>query len=277
MPDARDIDVLTDTPQETRVKLKATAIAAGIPAESVTRELIDYLVGTMDEARLIAEPALYEAMRAGLTGPANPASIAAARRMAERNAATLIKGLVDTELAKVGPIIADNIAAGAHPSVAARQLTMVKGLNQQGAATARKYAEYLQDLTPELSAKEFKRRYEAKLRQLVNKRRRVIAQTEQRYATEEGAAIQATERGAKFKTWITSGDGRVSDACRSNEAAGWVKLDAQFPGGVRQPPQHPRCRCAVSYREAQPDAAAKDRAKARADKTAAATEVEAVA
>lgn len=50
------------------------------------------------------------------------------------------------------------------------------------------------------------------------------------------------------KQWLTVGDNRVSDGCKDNQAAGWVKLDSEFPSGHQHPLRFPGCRCTVLYR-----------------------------
>jgi hypothetical protein len=50
------------------------------------------------------------------------------------------------------------------------------------------------------------------------------------------------------KAWETFGDDRVSDACKSNEAAGWIPFDSAFPSGHQRPLAHPYCRCDLMMR-----------------------------
>lgn len=45
------------------------------------------------------------------------------------------------------------------------------------------------------------------------------------------------------KSWLTSGDDRVSDGCRNNEHAGWIPLKDDFPSGHQRPLRFPGCRC----------------------------------
>jgi hypothetical protein len=45
--------------------------------------------------------------------------------------------------------------------------------------------------------------------------------------------------------WVTAEDGRVCEFCDANEAAGPQFPGQTFPSGATQPPQHPRCRCAI--------------------------------
>jgi hypothetical protein len=50
------------------------------------------------------------------------------------------------------------------------------------------------------------------------------------------------------KSWLTTGDARVSDGCRKNAAAGWLAIDNLFPSGHQREPRFPGCRCTVQYR-----------------------------
>jgi len=50
------------------------------------------------------------------------------------------------------------------------------------------------------------------------------------------------------KSWLTVGDDRVSDGCRTNAAAGWIPLAQTFPSGHAGPLRFPGCRCALQTR-----------------------------
>jgi hypothetical protein len=82
---------------------------------------------------------------------------------------------------------------------------------------------------------------------LLRDRRETIARTESAKAVSEGDLLDAKNEGAQFKIWQTTNDDRVSDECEANEAAGPIPIDEAFPGGVDTAPQHPNCRCSVSY------------------------------
>jgi hypothetical protein len=105
---------------------------------------------------------------------------------------------------------------------------------------------------------------------LLRDRRKTIAQTEQRMATERGKEAMAKERGKKFKLWITAGDDLVSDIDVGNEAQGWIAVDENFSSGDSVPPSHPNCRCTVTYRKFPPSAQDKRRATESSEETQAA-------
>lgn len=74
----------------------------------------------------------------------------------------------------------------------------------------------------------------------------VVARTEIAKADSEGAIAGWKATGAvKRKSWLTTGDDKVSDPCRANEAQGVVDLDWDYGQGVLAPPQHPNCRCTL--------------------------------
>lgn len=88
----------------------------------------------------------------------------------------------------------------------------------------------------------------------IRSRARLIAVQEVGDAYEAGSRLHAdvlAEGGMAIeKSYLTVGDDRVSAACRGNQAAGWINLDAAFSGGVQRPPQHVACRCTALYRKA---------------------------
>jgi len=80
-------------------------------------------------------------------------------------------------------------------------------------------------------------------------RARVIARTETARALGQGQKGAAIAQGRDEKRWINSGD--IADAgewCVVNTDAGWIPAPDPFPSGVDTIPQHPNCRCVVTYR-----------------------------
>ena len=86
-------------------------------------------------------------------------------------------------------------------------------------------------------------------------RARLIAVTESARSDETGNHIFAQsiqDDGVKMeKYWQNSQDGKVSDGCLENSAAGWIPLNEEFPSGDQEPPRFPGCRCFAMYRESQ--------------------------
>jgi hypothetical protein len=81
-----------------------------------------------------------------------------------------------------------------------------------------------------------------------------IARTELAMAYNEGAfgAIQNAQEqgyiGDTTKTWLTAADERVCKICAPLDGV-TVNMNAFFPGGMKMPPAHPQCRCAVAFTE----------------------------
>lgn len=86
----------------------------------------------------------------------------------------------------------------------------------------------------------------------IRDRAELIAITEVGQAYVDGqldVAARLQARGiAMEKAWLTVGDARVSDGCRTNGAAGWIPLDTAFPSGHPAPLRFPGCRCALQMR-----------------------------
>ncbi|MHB1131664.1 MAG: phage minor head protein [Chloroflexota bacterium] len=81
----------------------------------------------------------------------------------------------------------------------------------------------------------------------IDSRAHLVAVTEVGDAYEEGnfqAAQALQDIGLEMeKKWSDSGDGKVSDGCQANSAAGWIPLNQPFPSGHQRPLRFPGCRC----------------------------------
>jgi len=81
-----------------------------------------------------------------------------------------------------------------------------------------------------------------------------IARTELAMAYNEGAygaTIAAQEQGFLGdvrKRWLTAADERVCPICAPLDNT-IVNLNAFFPNGIKLPPAHPQCRCAIAFEE----------------------------
>jgi SPP1 gp7 family putative phage head morphogenesis protein len=73
----------------------------------------------------------------------------------------------------------------------------------------------------------------------------MVAQTEVTRAMAAGAAEIYRLAGVQLVEWVTAEDDHVCPLCDANEAAGPQFPGQAFPSGAFQPPQHPRCRCAL--------------------------------
>lgn len=110
-------------------------------------------------------------------------------------------------------------------------------------------------------AKEIKGRFKefavGKPQQHIDSRAHLVAVTETANAYEEGNRIVAQkmqQMGLQMeKSWLTVGDDRVSEGCQTNQNAGWIGLDQDFPSGHQRSPRFPGCRCDILYRRKEAD------------------------
>lgn len=92
----------------------------------------------------------------------------------------------------------------------------------------------------------------------IDSRAHHVAITETGNAFEHGnnlGAQQLKEMGVQMeKKWVTVGDNKVSDGCATNEAEGWIDIDANHNSGDQHPLRFPGCRCHEQYRRKPQDA-----------------------
>lgn len=245
----------------------------GILAEAgiiYSTELIPAIAAAVNAEMVARGPSIVDHFMSGITGPTNESILDRARAQAERQTRKIFGDLAQTQANAVARVIEQGLREGKNPLAIANQLEAITGLDPQRASRYETYKQFLEN--SDLSDAEIEARLERFFGKELADRRRIIARTEQAFASAEGNRIIAEERGAQFKAWVTTGDDRVSDECQANEAEGWIKIEDEFPGGVQQEPQHPRCRCRVIYRTAPPSKEAQERAEARAERTEAAKE-----
>lgn len=88
----------------------------------------------------------------------------------------------------------------------------------------------------------------------IRDRATLVAVTEAGQAYEAGSqqvALGLADSGIPMeKYWRTSGDDRVSQGCRDNQAAGWIPITDIFPSGHARPLRFPGCRCTAQFRRA---------------------------
>jgi hypothetical protein len=182
---------------------------------------------------------------AGLTGEVSQIATAKARRLAEDAARSLAEQIAKADLNSMGETIARGLEAGKRPRDLYNQLQEVKGLDSNRAKTYENLKNKLEE--SDLSDAELQKRLDREYQKLLQERRKTIAQTEGRNATSEARRVEAENRGAKWKRWVTSQDDRVSEVCLGNEADGVIPIEQAFSSGHQQTPGHPNCRCSVSY------------------------------
>lgn len=246
----------------TEAEIRGLMVEAGLDSTSAGN-VLSAIQGLDDNA-------LKAALGNAISGGASPEAVAAARALAERQTRRIFGDLAKSELNKIGKIVADGLAEGLGPRDIARGLDAVKGLDPARASRLNKLQSLLE--ASDRTDAEVERMMESAYNKLLRDRKQSIARTEARFATSEANQEIAKSRDQKFKTWITTGDERVDDACEGNEAQGWIGIEETFQSGSDTPPDHPLCRCSLAYRTAPPTEAAQGRAEARAAQTAAAKE-----
>lgn len=229
--------------------------------------LADYLYAETAAQRALLVETYYDALVRQLTGTASQEILDAAADLANTAADSLLRSYVSAELENMGRVISEGIAEGLNPRDIARRLEDVQGLDSNRARSFEKFRRELEQ-NADLTDAQIVAREEREFQRLLRERRETIARTESAKAVSEGDFLEAERVGAKWKIWQTTGDGRVSDECQANEAAGPIGLKDTFPGGVTTVPQHPNCRCSVMFLSSdQQLAGARERAEARAART----------
>ena len=105
--------------------------------------------------------------------------------------------------------------------------------------------------------------------QMTEVRALAIATTETNNALSIGAFTSYEAAGATTKDWFNREN--ACEICQGNDAAGVIKIDAEFPSGHMHPTAHPWCRCFCQFyfpierkKKAKPKAKAKAKVKAKA-------------
>lgn len=163
----------------------------------------------------------------------------------------LLTGISRIARERIAQKIDSNIKEGNSSVKVQDKLTEITELDHAGTAALEEYEKALSEKG--LFASELSRKVETMRKKLTRQRRNTIAQTLQHLAISRANQIEALEQGQKFKVWITVGDAQVSDTDETNQAAGWISIDAPFPSGDIHPPSRPDCRCEVAYRTGAPD------------------------
>lgn len=134
----------------------------------------------------------------------------------------------------------------------ARAIRPCVGLTQRQAQYVKHYYDNLidQGYSQQVALKK-QAAYAAKVHR---QRAQTIAETEMAYAYNAAAdaVVQQNIKDGYFdpgveKYWLTAADELVCDECGAIDGE-TVPIDAPFSIGVKLPPAHPRCRCAVGYK-----------------------------
>lgn len=147
--------------------------------------------------------------------PGQPAAEALVRpprglkRLLARHRTATIRGISDTNLNRIGTVLADGLAVGADSrSVAAELMALgIRGIVDDA------------------------------------KRALTIALTETSRAVGAATVARYEEMGLRLYEWLTvEGDG-VCELCDENASAGPIPIGEEFPSGDLHEPAHPNCRC----------------------------------
>lgn len=196
---------------------------------------------SMEVFEQIMQEAMYEAVRASISG----ATQAEVLEVAASRAASLVTRVSDEMRMQLADKIATGLEQQLGPEGTARLLREGLGLDSNREKQLENYQQSLIDRG--ITGDKLERMVEAERDALINERARTIAQNEMGQALEEGAFNSAAKGGDTHKVWITSGDGKVSDICIENQAAGVIPIGDAFPSGDMHPQAHVSCRCSVGY------------------------------
>ena len=236
---------LEETVPLTAAEVTAQVAALDLFEESDAAALGNYLFAQYEEQRADLVATYYDSLVAQLTGEMSDEILDRAAALADNAASSLLRTISTADLNAMGETIKQGLADGLGPRDIARKLEEVQGLDVNRVKQFEKYRAELEasDMTPSQIAKAEEKYFQ----ELLADRRETIARTESDFAVSYGDRLEAKRMGQKFKTWGNTGDSRVSPECVANTAAGAIPIDEPFPGGVMTTPQHPRCRCSVSY------------------------------
>ena len=217
---------------------EAEQLEAQVMAEEMFDEAVKKIGEAMASATVAGDAAYF-------TGNVSELTLSRARRLAETSAKALAQDLTKAELKKIGETIAQAMIDGKRPLDIYNKLQEVKSLDSNRAKTYDNLKKKLEKsgLSPDAQKKLLDKEYQ----RLLQERRKVIAQTEGRYATSEARAAAADERKDEFKRWITSPDERLCEVCDGNENDGVIPINESFSSGHMHTPAHPNCRCTVAY------------------------------
>lgn len=172
--------------------------------------------------------------------------------------------------AATGAWTGDELARAIRPLIGLTKLQALANLNYYEHLKASLLTDNptMKETTAAKRARDAAAKYAAKQHR---QRAYTIATTELAYAYNKGAddgIIQAQQQGFIGKVervWSTAYDDGVCEICSALEGQA-IDMDGEFDfkgkslyaGQKKTPPAHPRCRCAVEYREVEPPAEAPD-------------------
>lgn len=168
----------------------------------------------------------------------------------EAHAAELVQGVTAETMEAIRTIVENAFTKGGTPRSTALQIKQRIGLTVRGANAVARFESAL--VADGYGPEYVQRRVLEYTNRLLMQRAMNIARTETLRASNQGQQAlweQAADEGyidrdkAK-RVWVIAHDERVCPICRplSGKTA---SLSGEFPGGYRQPPAHPQCRCSM--------------------------------
>lgn len=162
----------------------------------------------------------------------------------------LITDLTAAQIGSVHALLQDQIALGVtSPQILAARIRPIVGLTErQAGALIRRLAALVEEgLAPNVINRAIE-----KTAQFYHKSRAsMIARTELSNGYNFGhldslrqASAEGWLPGRPEKNWIAGGQNPCND-CLTNEAAGFISLEASFPSGPLHPTAHPLCECSL--------------------------------
>ena len=73
----------------------------------------------------------------------------------------------------------------------------------------------------------------------------LVTQTETSWASGRAAFLAYQQAGVQYVHWQSRRDARTCGTCLANDYQGPIPLGQPFKSGLKHPPQHQRCRCAL--------------------------------
>lgn len=165
----------------------------------------------------------------------------------EKEVGALIRDVAEQAKSTVKDIISDAFQYGGHPYETAVQIREYIGLTDSQYRMVRKRFQAMVDngmpMEEAYAQSILYRDY------LVKRRAEVIARTETIRAANGGQQVAwelaIAQLDGMQKKWIITPDDRLCASCQTIARSGPVDIDGTFADGVKHPPLHPNCRCAM--------------------------------
>ena len=180
----------------------------------------------------------------------NPKAI----QWALEESSTLITQITIESRLAIRNIISNAFAVGGHPYETAKTIKNYIGLTDRDAKAALSLEQRL--LASGLSKEKVAAAVEKYRNKKLLERAKLIARTETIASANAGQQLHWKDMQNKgyldeeeiVREWIATPDDRMCEECAALDGT-TAPLNGTFPGGVKQPPLHPDCRCAVGLRK----------------------------